>query len=112
MKAFTIAKVFAALVVLPNVMGGTISIGKTETVLTPADTTLNLNALAARQLSIPSLTLCQNSNCNGPCYSYYLGEYGSYAYLRVADDNVDFRWSWEWRLLLCNRVKPIRIRVK
>jgi len=65
MKFFTSAIVVAFIAALPGALGSSIAIGKTETVLTAADTTLNLNTLAARQLPIPSLTLCQSSNCAG-----------------------------------------------
>ena len=74
MKFFTSTVALAIIAAFPGALGSAISIGKTETVLTLADTTLNLNALAARQLPIPSLTLCQSANCAAPCYTYYLGE--------------------------------------
>jgi hypothetical protein len=88
MKAFTaVASFFTVLVaVLPGVLGGAITPGEVETVLTVSDTTLNIGALKSRQVPIPSLTLCQSSNCGGPCYTYYLGELGK----GCVGDSADF----------------------
>lgn len=78
MKSFTNIVSFVLLATAGNVMSNVIRrapLPETETVLFKSNTTLNLDGLKARQLSIPSLTLCQNSNCEGPCYTYYLGKF-------------------------------------